>query len=207
MGPADAPCTLRVAAVLEGCDSVVQPLSARERHEAVIQSLYYGGGDLANDDTHRGDPHPEHLGDGAVLARPGEPPQRNGQSAARLDGDAVVRPAAFNGRTEHFDQVVERRSGYAKLRLPLLVVEGFSSGPKVVSGAPVSNPHRPVGGGDETEHRSNGGQHEGSPPPQIQPPPPVPLHLLPLPPPHQEGGLEPVQLQNLVPEHRRNVQA
>lgn len=184
VSPAYGPPTLRVATVLEGGHGIVQPLSARKRHEALVQPLQDGGGDLAHDHKHCSNSHPEHHGDSPVLPGPGEPPQCDGQPAARLDGDPVVCPAPFDGRFDLFEQTVERRACHAKLRLPLLIVERFGRSPQVLSGAPVANPDRPVGGGGEAQDSSERGQHERPPPPQIVPPPPVPLnHLSHSPPP------------------------
>lgn len=96
VGPADDPGTLRVAAVLEGSDGVVQPVSTWQRHVARVEPLHNGRGDLTHDDAHGGDAHAEQVGDGAVLPGPGVPPQGDGQSAARLDGDPVVGSPTFD---------------------------------------------------------------------------------------------------------------
>lgn len=207
VSPAYGPRTLRVAPVLEGGHGIVQSLSARKRHKVLVQLLQDGGGDLAHDPKYGSDSHPEHHGDGPVLPGPGEPPQCDGQPAARLDGNPTVRPSPFDGRSDLFEQVVERRACHAKLRFPLLIVERFGRRPKVVSGAPVADPDRSAGGGDEAQDSAEGGQHERLPPPQILPPPPVPLYHLPPSPPLQQGRLESVQLKHLVPEHRRHIQA
>lgn len=108
----------------------------------------------------------------------------------RLDGDAVVRPAPLNRRSEKFDHVVEGRPGHAELRLPFVVVELRCRGPEVLPGSSVPDPDQPAGGGYKAEDGGHGGQH-GSAPPQVVTP--LLLGHLPRPPPPQELRLEPVQ--------------
>lgn len=116
-------CALRVAPVFKRFDGGVQPLSARQRHEALVQPVHDGGRDLPDDDADGRQADAEHLRDGAVLPRASVPPEGDGEAAAGLDGLPVVCPAPLDVGANQIHQVTERSPRDSELCLPLLFVE------------------------------------------------------------------------------------